>query len=494
MEKKSQSWKRWSLFLGTMVVVFILGIIAASITERRAETVSVFNNKRVEIQEFESRSEIFGENYPRQYERWAQTTDGSFISMFNGNNFVDLLEERPNMVILWAGYPFSKDYNAPRGHKYAVTDLHNTLRTAAPMGPDEGPQSAACWGCKTPDYPRLMHELGVDNFYKEKWAKFGSEAVNPIGCACCHEPVNMNLNISRPFLTEAFERRGLDIKKATQQEMRSLVCAQCHIEYYMKGPDKHIHLPWDKGLTMEQQEIYYDEIEFFDYIHALSKTPIIKAQHPDYELWLDGIHGQRNVSCADCHLPYKSEGGMKYSDHKIMSPLAMIDRTCQVCHRESEETLRNNVYERQKKAKEIRDRLEEELAKAHIEAQFAWQKGATEKQMENILKLLRQAQWRWDFGVASHGAAFHAPQETQRILGAGLDKTLQARLAISKLLANLGYIDDVPIPDISTKEKAQKYIGLDYNAEKEKKDVFLKTIVPEWLKTAKENKRLIEKS
>ena len=119
-----------------------------------------------------------------------------------------------------------------------------------------------------------------------------------------------------------------------------------------------------------------------------------------------GIHGQRGVSCADCHMPYKSEGGVKFSDHHIQSPLAMIDRTCQVCHRESEETLRNNVYERQRKANEIRNRLEQELAKAHIEAKYAWDNGATEEQMKNVLALIRQAQWRWDFGVASPRRCF----------------------------------------------------------------------------------------
>ena len=192
-------------------------------------------------------------------------------------------------------------------------------------------------------------------------------------------------------------------------------------------------------------------------------------------------------------MPYKSEGGVKYSDHHIMSPLAMIDRTCQVCHRESEETLRNNVYERQNKANEMRNRLEAELAKAHIEAKFAWDKGATEDQMAPVLKLLRQAQWRWDFGVASHGGAFHAPQEIQRILGNGLDRTMQARLAVSKVLAKLGYTDDVPMPDISTKEKAQQYIGLDMAAERQAKEKFLNTVVPEWIKEAKANKCLAEK-
>jgi nitrite reductase (cytochrome c-552) len=192
-------------------------------------------------------------------------------------------------------------------------------------------------------------------------------------------------------------------------------------------------------------------------------------------------------------MPYKSEGGIKYSDHHIVSPLAMIDRTCQVCHRESEETLRNNVYERQKKANEARNRVETELAIAHIEAQFAWEKGATEAQMKEVLKLLRQAQWRWDFGVASHGGAFHAPQEVQRILGAGLDKALQARMSISKVLVKLGYMGDVPLPDISTKEKAQKYIGLNIAAENAEKQKFLTTVVPEWLKIAKENNRLLER-
>jgi nitrite reductase (cytochrome c-552) len=493
MEKKLKSWQGWLLFAGTMVVVFILGIIAASVTERRAEIASVFNNKKIEITGIESKNEIFAENYPREYETWAQTADTSFQSLFNGNQAVDVLAARPDMVILWAGYAFAKDYKSPRGHKYAIDDNRSTLRTGAPMTADEGPQPSTCWTCKSPDVPRMMQELGIENFYKSKWAALGAEVVNPIGCADCHEPVNMNLHISRPALVEAFERRGIDVQKATQQEMRSLVCAQCHVEYYMKGDSKYLTFPWDKGFTVEEMEAYYDEIQFSDYTHKLSKAPIIKAQHPDYEIAMMGIHGQRGVSCADCHMPYKSEGGIKYSDHHIQSPLAMIDRTCQVCHRESEETLRNNVYERQTKANEMRNRLETELATAHLEAQFAWSKGATETQMQGALKLLRQSQWRWDFAVASHGASFHAPQETQRILGNGLDKALQARLSLSKTLANLGYTGNVPLPDISTKEKAQKYIGLDIPAEEVAKEKFMNTVVPEWLKKAKENKRLVEK-
>ena len=92
--------------------------------------------------------------------------------------------------------------------------------------------------------------------------------------------------------------------------------------------DRYLTFPWDKGFTVEDMEAYYDNEGFYDYIHKLSRAPILKAQHPDYEICLMGIHGQRGASCAECHMPYKSEGGVKFSDHHIQSPLAMIDRTC----------------------------------------------------------------------------------------------------------------------------------------------------------------------
>lgn len=491
MEKKLKPWQGWALFIAAMLVVFGLGMIASSILNRRAEIASVFNNKKVDIKGIESRNEVFADNYPREYETWTQTADTTFKSKYNSSEAVDVLEQRPNMVVLWAGYAFSKDYTTPRGHMHAVEDVTRTLRTGAPMTATDGPQPATCWTCKSPDVPRMMSELGVAEFYKQKWGAFGAEIVNQIGCADCHEPENMNLQISRPALIEAFQRQGKDITKASHQEMRSLVCAQCHVEYYFQGDGKYLTFPWDKGMTVEDMEKYYDEVKHVDYVHSLSKAPILKAQHPDYEIAQMGIHGQRGVSCADCHMPYKSEGGVKFSDHHIQSPLAKMDRTCLVCHRESEETLRNNVYERQAKVLETRDRLETELAKAHIEAKFAWDKGATEAQMKPVLDLLRQSQWRWDFGVASHGASFHAPQEIQRILGHGLDRALQARLATAKVLAKLGFTGDVPMPDINTKAKAQKYIGIDVDAEHKNKEKFMKEVVPQWLQKAKDGKKII---
>lgn len=490
-DNKMKPWVGWLLFFSTLGVVFLLGMLAASITQRRAEIASVMNNRKVEITGIESRSEVFAVNYPREYETWTRTADTTFQSEFNGSSAVDVLAQRPEMVILWAGYAFAKDYSTPRGHMHAVEDVHHTLRTGAPMTADEGPQPATCWTCKSPDVPRLMDSVGMAEFYKESWAHWGHEVVNPIGCADCHDAETMDLKISRPALIEGFTNMGLDIKDATHQEMRSLACAQCHVEYYFTPEGKYLIFPWHNGTTMEGAEQYYDSIGFADYTHALSKAPIIKAQHPDYEIFKTGIHAQRGVSCADCHMPYISEGGIKYSSHHIRSPLASINNTCQVCHRESEEDLRNAVYERQHSATQIRNLVEEELAKAHLEAQFAWEKGASGIQMQNALQLIRQAQWRWDYAVASHGGSFHSPVEFQRILSMGLDRAHKARFEISKVLAELGFTGNVPLPDISTKEKAQAYIGLDMQQERANKQKFRETVVPKWLETARANNRLV---
>ncbi len=477
----------WLLFVLVAGGVFGLGMLAASITERRAEVQTIYANIKTNVAPQESRNELYAVNYPRQYNSWRETADTSFKSKYNGSQAVDVLSQRPAMVILWAGYAFSREYNTPRGHMHAIEDLRAILRTGAPGVNGQGDlQPGTCWTCKGPDVPRVIKRDGDSAFYSSKWSSYGCEMVNPIGCADCHDTENhMALRISRIALAQAFTRRGENVTAATPQEMRSLVCAQCHVEYFFKGDGKYLTFPWDRGLTMEDAEAYYDSLNYCDYVHPLSKARILKAQHPDYELSLQGIHAQRGVSCADCHMPYKSEGGVKFSDHHVTSPLAYIDRTCQTCHRESEAQLRQDVETRQRMAIGVRNDLERELSKAHLEAEFAWKHGATEAEMASALKLIREAQWRWDYGVASHGASFHAPQEVMRILSDGLGRALAARLAVAHVVARHGHVGEIPLPDVSTKEKAQRYIGLDPVQLKQDKREFLDKIVPGWLEAAR---------
>jgi nitrite reductase (cytochrome c-552) len=476
---KKKPYLGWLIFLATMLVTFLLGLLASSIMERRTEAIYAYAPKE-KIKQFESDNSVWRKNYPREYESYMKTSDTSFNSKYNGNATIDMLEVDPKLVVLWAGYAFSKDYKQGRGHYYAVEDIVGTVRTGAPMKAGEGPQPSTCWTCKSPDVPRLMNKMGVNEFYHTKWSSLGKEVKHPIGCADCHDPETMNLQITRPALVEAFERRGLDIKKVSHQEMRTLVCAQCHVEYYFKGDGKYLTFPWDNGLSSDSIEKYYDNVKFTDWTHGLSKAPMLKAQHPDYEVFTQGIHAQRGLSCADCHMPYISEGGQKFTDHHIQSPLNNISNSCQVCHRQSEEELRKNVYDRQDKIIEARDNLEILLVKAHVEAKFAWDKGAKDEEMKSILQDIRHAQWKWDYVAASHGASFHAPVEVSRIISAGIGQAQEARIKLARLLVSKGFIGEVPYPDISTKNKAQKYIGLDMDKLNADKKAFMEKVVPGW--------------
>ena len=479
------------LFIVTVVVVFLLGLLASSIVNRKNEAKYQYVPK-VNIGDNEPRNAEWGKNYPAEYQSFLQTADTSFATYQGGSAMRDMLDEDTNLVVLWAGYGFSKDYSQGRGHMNAIKDITNSLRTGGPKGEGDGPMPATCWTCKSPDVPRLMNEKGIAEFYSGKWADKGDEIVNPIGCADCHDSKTMKLTISRPALVEAFDAMGKDINQATHQEMRSLVCAQCHVEYYFdkKLPGKegvpYLKLPWENGMSVEAMEEYYDAIEFSDWTHKLSRAPMLKAQHPGYETYLTGVHADRGVSCADCHMPYKSEGGQKFTDHHIQSPLNNVSNACQVCHREDADKLKMNVYDRQRKTAENRLKLEGFLVKAHVEAKKAWDLGATEEQMKDILMDIRHAQWRWDYAAASHGASFHSPVETARVIGSGFTIIQDGRVKLARLLAELGHNEAVAMPDISTKEKAQEYIVLDMEALIKEKAEFKKNLVQKWLEAAKE--------
>ena len=489
---KEKPWLGWVIFALTVVVVFFLGLLASSIVERRSEAGFAYTPE-VKFSQFEPRNEKWGELFPREYNTYMKTADTTFRSKYNGSAMVDMLEESPEMVVLWAGYLFSRDYSQGRGHYYAVEDIRKTLRTGSPADGVPSPQPNTCWACKSPDVPRVMNQEGVAGFYRGTWDTKGPEVINPIGCADCHDSKTMNLRISRPALVEAFSNMGKDITKASHQEMRSLVCAQCHVEYYfnkqMEEGVQYLVFPWKNGTSVEEIEKYYDEIGFYDWTHALSRTPMLKAQHPDYEVYLTGVHASRGVSCADCHMPFISEGGQKFTDHHLQSPLNNVASSCQVCHREETDRLIKDVYTRQDKVAENRMSLERLLVRCHVEAKTAWDRGATQEQMKEIQDFIRRAQWRWDFSAAGHGNSFHSPVELSRMISGGITMAQEARVRLARLLASLGVNDEVAYPDISTKAKAQAFIGLDMPKLVAEKKIFLKNVLPQWIEAGIEREK-----
>lgn len=435
-----------------VVVVVLLGLLAVSIMERRWEAQRPAMVVRP-IAQWEPDNAVWGQNYPREYESYLKTRISDTQTKYGGSYPRDYLEGDPRQVVLFAGYGFSKDYLQGRGHYHAVEDVSKTARITKPFN------AGTCWSCKSTDVPRLMDKMGVKEFYAANFHDLAGEVTHPIGCQDCHDPQTLKLRITRPALREAFAAMGKDIDQATHQEMRSLVCSQCHVEYYFRTDEKeglknYLVFPWAKGTTLEAVMAYYDGIEHKDYVHAISGTPIVKAQHPDYELYLTGVHAYRNVSCADCHMPYRTEGGVKYTDHHVQSPLLNIATSCAVCHRWGEDEIRTRVEGIQTKTETAKLAAEDALVKAHFDVAAASQAGATPEDLTSPRKLLRQAQFRWDFISANNGMGFHSPQESMRLLGEAANLAQQARVEAARLLARRGVTQPVTYPDVSTREKA----------------------------------------
>ncbi|MHB1033867.1 MAG: ammonia-forming cytochrome c nitrite reductase subunit c552 [Pirellulales bacterium] len=442
-------WLGWGLFLAALGATFGLGLLAASILQRREE--ARLQPVLLPIAEWETDSGKWGLNYPREYDSYKKMADSTTRTRYGGADPRDYLKETPANVVLFAGYGFAKEYRQARGHVHAIDDVTKTQRLTAKT-------PATCFTCKSPDVPRLLASMGPAKFYASSFAAIKGEVTHPIGCADCHEPNTMRLRITRPALREAFQRRGKDIDQASHQEMRTLVCAQCHVEYYFKHEGNYLTFPWDKGTRPEEIDDYYAAADFSDWTHAISKTPMIKMQHPDFEIYSTGIHAYRNVACADCHMPYRTEGGVKFTDHHLQSPLLNLANSCAVCHRWSEADLRARVESIQDKVHEGRGRAEQAICRAHFDVAAAIQAGAGDEELTEARKLVRSAQLRWDYVAANNGMGFHSPQECLRVLEAAVDLAGECRVACARILARHGVTSPVRYPDFGTKEKAQALI------------------------------------
>lgn len=454
----------WFVFFGSALGVLALGLLASSITERRSERVQARVQFNQPVGQFESDNSKWGVSFPREYNSWEQTKQDKTKTLYGGSGFRDYLADKPELVILWAGYAFAKGYNAPRGHFYAVKDVSETKRRN-----EKTP--ATCWTCKSPDVPRVMNRDGVANYYSKTFDHYVKDVTNPIGCADCHNNETMALQISRPALQEAFKRMGKDITKASHQEMRSLVCAQCHVEYYFKGKkEQYLTFPWDDGMKAENFEKYYSEHDHIDWTHAISGAKMIKMQHPDYEIYQQGVHAYRGVSCADCHMPYKSEGGIKFTDHQIRSPLENIANSCQVCHKWSEKDIRTRVEGIQNSHAQMLAAAEKVLTHLHLEIGDAKRLGATDAELDGPRKAVSKAQMYWDYVAANNGMGFHAPQECARVLNKAYSIASEGRLDVQRLRAKKGVIEPAKMPDLSTKEAAfafiEPYVGAQNAAKK----------------------------
>jgi nitrite reductase (cytochrome c-552) len=265
---------------------------------------------------------------------------------------------------------------------------------------------------------------------------------HPVGCADCHDPQTMALRVTRPAFIAGIKalKAGQGVpdfdpnRAATRQEMRAYVCGQCHVEYYFKGDGKVVTYPWANGLSVEQIEGYYDGEGFTDWTHAEAGTRMLKAQHPEFEVWSQGIHARAGVACADCHMPYERVGALKVSDHWVRSPLLNINRACQPCHAVPEKELESRVLAIQDRHHALLQRAAGATTDLLDALGGARKAGTSDADLKAARALHRKAQWRLDFVAAENSMGFHAPQEMARILGESIDLARQGQLAAERVV------------------------------------------------------------
>jgi nitrite reductase (cytochrome c-552) len=375
-----------------------------------------------EIAPMDPNSDNWGVNYPNQYSTLKLTETNNSPTAFGGSDNYSRLEKDPMLVTLFAGYSFSKDYNEERGHLRSLEDVRATLRVNETT-------PGTCYSCKASNNPQLWDKLGMEEYDKTPFYELGAQITSPIGCANCHDAETMKLVVTNPALEEALERQGKDWTTFTRQEMRTVVCANCHVEYYFKGDGKYLTFPWDNGSKIEDIARYYDDADFKDWEYPETKTPMIKMQHPEFEFFTaDSTHYKAGVACADCHMPYTRDGAAKFSTHDVKSPLLNAEVACGPCHTDVAYVV-DRVAIIQKQVYDTMMATETALVQAIEAIQAASETpGVDEDLLEEAKNLHREAQLRWDFISAENSMGFHNPEEALRILAVSTDLARQAQL------------------------------------------------------------------
>jgi nitrite reductase (cytochrome c-552) len=380
----------------------------------------------VTLKALEPDSSIWGQNFPNEYSSLLLTASNNTATTYGGSAQKSYLLEDPRLVLLFKGYPFSKDYNQPRGHENALIDVRATKRVSDTT-------HATCYSCKSSDNPGLWAQMGMEAYDAQLFPAMTSNINNSIGCATCHEAGTMRLVITNPAVETAFKAQGIDWKTFTRQQMRSAVCANCHVTYYFAGDNKVLTVPWDNGMRVEDIIKTENSVNFADWTYPGTGTPIMKARHPDYELFTaDSTHYKAGVSCADCHMPYLREGAMKYSSHDIMSPLLDPQQSCGQCHTDVNVVLgRASVI--QDTVHQSKIATENALIDAITAIEAAAVKPASDPTLlDETRSLHRQAQYMWDFISSSNSMGFHNPDEALRILRNATDLARQAQMKASQ--------------------------------------------------------------
>ena len=366
-------------------------------------------------------TEAYKDAYPLEYESYMKNNMGGASPTGYGGSDpgVSYLEMQPEMLENFKGYKFSIQYDVARGHTHAGEDFLATKRLPG--------QKGSCITCKG----SYMYDV----YFKQSGWDYASKPIDEVkapigedewfGCSSCHDPDTMELRVYQQGFVEAMARRGIDVNNASHNDKRAYVCAQCHNEYYFMSEDGRVNHPWDNGLEPEDEFRFYQSGQAGgfqqDWIHPDSKTKMLKAQHPDFEIWATSVHADNGVTCVDCHMPYMRKDGQKYTSHWMTSPLKTIQESCLKCHDESPETLTARVKTIHDNNYKLQRRAGQAVAKAHLAIKAAMDAGVPDEQLMGARLKLREASFYWDWIAAENGNGFHNPDKCMRVSGEAID-------------------------------------------------------------------------
>jgi len=451
----SSAPSRRMLFLVIVLAALATVAIAAllvNIFERKQEARNPFY-RVVELNDTIDDPAVWGKNFPMQYDLYLRTVDmqrtkyGGSEAMPHSPTQADprsvvarsKLEQDPRLKTIWAGYSFSADYRERRGHAYMLDDQTFTERQKfAPP--------AMCINCHASIVTTYL-KLGNGDLTKGFNAVSDTHMTYPqirqtvkhsVACIDCHDPATMQLRVTRPAFIEGIRAlkasqgvANYDVNTmATRQEMRSYVCGQCHVTYCFQPPNKRLTFPWAKGIKVDDIIALEDEQKINEWTHPDTGTQLIKARHPEFEMWDQGVHSRSGVACADCHMPYMRQGGLKISDHQVNSPLLKINRSCQTCHHFPEHELKARVEDIQDRFFTLRNTALDALVDLINDIKTAKQNGATDAQLAAARDYHRRGQFMLDFVMSENSMGFHAPQEAMRILGDAINLCRLGQLSL----------------------------------------------------------------
>ena len=356
---------------------------------------------------------------------WAEIYP--YITLTMGENskndyVISYLEEDPYLVNVYEGYGFAKDYGSARGHEYTLEDVANTKRPH-PM--------ANCLTCKTPNFAKMVQDKGV-SVYTMPFDEVYAQMEENVSCYTCHGNDAGNagqLTVTHTYVNKALGDTVMSIDPATMS------CGQCHIEYYFTPSDKETMMPYSDIATMTPEAIlaYYDEMGFSDWTQESTGAHLLKAQHPEFETFLQGPHAAL-LNCADCHMPMEqAEDGTVYHSHLLVSPLEneQLLSTCVQCHGDTDmvtfvHRLQDRIVAREKEVGQKLSDFNDALTDAVTAAKMS------EEELDAVRKLYREAQWFWDFCYVENAEGAHNSELANHCLDTSEAKILEGMTLLGK--------------------------------------------------------------